>query len=45
LKDIDDSNECLTGKKVEDCAKNDLVFTDEDNLTWDDVARATGVEL
>ena len=47
LKDIDDSNEWLIGRmKEEDShrrAQDDFVF-DEDNLTWGDVARATGVE-
>nr|CAN70800.1 hypothetical protein VITISV_008052 [Vitis vinifera] len=47
LKDIDDINEWLIGRmKDEDShggAQNDFVF-DDDNLTWGDVARATGAE-
>ena len=47
LKDIDDNNEWLIGKmKYEDFhggAQDDFVF-DYGNLTWGDVARATGVE-
>ena len=47
LKDIDDINEWLIGRmKYEDShggAQNDFVF-DDDNLTWDDVARAIGAE-
>ena len=47
LKDIDDSNECLIGRmEYEDShgsAQDDFVF-DDDNLTWGDVAKATGVE-
>ena len=47
LKDIDDNNEWLIGR-MEDGdsyggAQDDFVF-DDDNLTWGDVARATGVE-
>ncbi|RVW92379.1 hypothetical protein CK203_032455 [Vitis vinifera] len=47
LKDIDDSNEWLI-RKMEDedshrGAQDDFVF-DDDNLTWGDVARATGAE-
>ena len=47
LKDIDDSNEWLIGR-MEDGdsyggAQDDFVF-DDDNLTWGDVARATGAE-
>ena len=47
LKDIDDCNEWMIGR-IEDedshgGAQDDFVF-DDDNLTWGDVARATGVE-
>ncbi|RVW28778.1 Transposon Ty3-G Gag-Pol polyprotein [Vitis vinifera] len=47
LKDIDDSNEWLTGRMYDEDshggAEDDFVF-DEDNLTWGDVARATAAE-
>ena len=47
LKDIDDSNEWLIGKMEDEDshgdAQDDFVF-DDDNLTWGDVARATGAE-
>ncbi|XP_021856098.2 uncharacterized protein [Spinacia oleracea] len=42
LKDIDDSNEWLTGRTVED-AEDDLVFEEEEGLTWGQVASASGV--
>ena len=44
LKDIDDSNEWLMGRKEDEgVAKDDLVF-EGDDLTWGDVARASGAE-
>ena len=44
LKDIDDSNEWLMGRmEDEGAAEDDLVF-EGDDLTWGDVARASGVE-
>ena len=44
LKNIGDSNEWLIGRmKDEDSHGGDFVF-DDDNLTWDDVARAIGAE-
>ena len=44
LKDIDDSNEWLMGRmEDEGAAEDDLVFEDDD-LTWGDVARASGAE-
>ncbi|CBI37241.3 unnamed protein product, partial [Vitis vinifera] len=47
LKDIDDSNEWLIGRMEDEAfhggAQDDFVF-DDDNLTWGDVARATGAE-
>ena len=47
LKDIDDSIEWLIGRMEDEDshrrAQDDFVF-DEDNLTWGDVARVTGVE-
>ncbi|WCJ38213.1 hAT dimerization domain-containing protein / transposase-related [Euphorbia peplus] len=45
LKDVDECNEWLTGRMEEDNSDDDdeLVFED-DNLTWDVVARASGVE-
>lgn len=42
LKDIDDSNEWLTGRTEED-AEEDFVFDDDENLTWGHVASAAGV--
>ena len=44
MKNIDDSNECLIGRmKDEGATKDDLVF-EGDDLTWGDVARASGAE-
>ena len=44
LKDIDDSNEWLMGRmEDEGAAEDDLVF-EGDDLTWGDVARASGAE-
>ena len=46
LNDIDESNEWLTGRMEDDGdahAEDDLVFEDDD-LTWGDVARASGAE-
>ena len=47
LKDIDDSNEWLIGrmkyKYSHGGAQDDFVF-DDDNLTWGEVARATGAD-
>ena len=44
LKEIDDSNEWLMGRmEDEGVAKDDLVF-EADDLTWGDVARASGAE-
>ena len=47
LKDIGDSNEWLIGRMEDEDshggAQDDFVF-DDDNLTWGDVARATGAE-
>ena len=43
LQDIDESNEWLIGILDDEHAKDDFVFEDTD-LTWDDVANATGVE-
>ena len=44
LKDIDDSNEWLMGRmEDEGAAEDDLVF-EGDDLTWGDVARASGTE-
>ena len=44
LKDIDDSNEWLIGRmEDEGAAEYDLVF-EGDDLTWGDVARASGAE-
>ncbi|KAJ9705844.1 hypothetical protein PVL29_003780 [Vitis rotundifolia] len=47
LKDIDDSNEWLIGRMEDEDshggAQDDFVF-DDDNLTWGDVARASGAE-
>ena len=44
LKDIDDSNEWLMGRmEHEGAAEDDLVF-EGDDLTWGDVARASGAE-
>ena len=47
LKDIDDSNEWLIGRMEDEDshggAQDNFAF-DDDNLTWGDVARATGVE-
>ncbi|KAK8663817.1 hypothetical protein V6N13_083622 [Hibiscus sabdariffa] len=42
LKDIDDSNEWLTGKTPED-AQDEYVFEEDEGLTWGHVATATGV--
>ncbi|XP_021746442.1 uncharacterized protein LOC110712290 [Chenopodium quinoa] len=42
LKDIDDSNEWLTGR-IEEDAENDHVFDDDDDLTWGQVASAAKV--
>ena len=47
LKGMDNSNEWLIGRMEDEDsqggAQDDFVF-DDDNLTWGDVARATGVE-
>ena len=44
LKDIDDSNEWLMGRmEDEGAAEDDLVF-EGDDLTWGDVARASGAK-
>ena len=44
LKDIDDSNEWLMGRmEDEGVAEDDLVF-EGDDLTWGNVARASGAE-
>ncbi|KAK2636129.1 hypothetical protein Ddye_030921 [Dipteronia dyeriana] len=44
LNDIDDSNKRLTERLDDDNERDDeLVFTVEDNLTWNDVAIAAGV--
>ena len=44
LKQIDDSNEWLMGRmEDEGVAKDDLVF-EGDDLTWGDIARASGAE-
>ena len=44
LKDIDDSNEWLMGRmEYEGAAEDDLVF-EGDDLTWGDVASASGAE-
>ena len=44
LKEIDDSNEWLMGRMEDEGAvEDDLVF-DGDDLTWGDVARASGAE-
>ena len=44
LKQIDDSNEWLMGRmEDEGAAEDDLVF-EGDDLTWGDVARASGAE-
>ena len=44
LKDIDDSNEWLMGRMEDEGAvEDDLVF-EGDDLTWGDVARASGAE-
>ena len=44
LKDIDDSNKWLMGRmEDEGAAEDDLVF-EGDDLTWSDVARASGAE-
>ena len=44
LKDIEDSNEWLMGRmEDEGAAEDDLVF-EGDDLTWGDVARASGAE-
>ena len=44
LKEIDDSNEWLIGRmEDEGAAKDDLVF-EADDLTWGDVARASGAK-
>ena len=47
LKDINDSNEWLIGKMENgdshESVQDDFVF-DDDNLTWGDIARVTGVE-
>ena len=44
LKDIDDRNEWLMGRmEDEGAAEDDLVF-EGDDLTWGDVARASGAE-
>ncbi|KAK8632686.1 hypothetical protein V6N13_073071 [Hibiscus sabdariffa] len=42
LKDINDSNEWLTGKTPED-AQDEYVFEEDEGLTWEHVATATGV--
>ncbi|KAK8670179.1 hypothetical protein V6N13_104939 [Hibiscus sabdariffa] len=42
LKDIDDNNEWLTGKTPED-AQDEYVFEEDEGLTWEHVATATGV--
>ncbi|KAK8621959.1 hypothetical protein V6N13_097587 [Hibiscus sabdariffa] len=42
LKDIDDSNEWLTGKTPED-AQDEYVFEEDEGLTWGHVVTATGV--
>ncbi|KAK8696431.1 hypothetical protein V6N13_001566 [Hibiscus sabdariffa] len=39
---IDDSNEWLTGKTPED-AQDEYVFEENEGLTWEHVATATGV--
>ncbi|XP_024969119.1 uncharacterized protein LOC112508665 [Cynara cardunculus var. scolymus] len=41
LEDIDESNEWLMGRMDNDDEDDDLVFIDDD-LTWDDVGRASG---
>ena len=44
LKDIDDNNKWLMGRmEDEGVAEDDLMF-EGDNLTWGDVARASGAE-
>ena len=43
LKDMDESNEWLTGRTEEEFVEDQSVFDGED-LTWGDVARASGVE-
>ncbi|XP_058006708.1 uncharacterized protein LOC110645315 [Hevea brasiliensis] len=43
LKDIDDSNEWLMGQMEEELENDELVFED-DNLTWNAVVEAIGVE-
>ena len=40
LIEIDDCNEWLTGKLNED---DDTVFSDDEELTWNTIARAAGV--
>ncbi|KAH1198220.1 hypothetical protein GmHk_18G051832 [Glycine max] len=42
LNDIDNSNEWLLGELEGEEAGNDLVFDDDDDLNWLDVAEATG---
>ncbi|KAK3229840.1 hypothetical protein Dsin_001721 [Dipteronia sinensis] len=44
LNDIDDSNEWLTGRFDDENEEDDeLVFTEEDGLTWNVVATTAGV--
>ncbi|TYK15885.1 uncharacterized protein E5676_scaffold637G00660 [Cucumis melo var. makuwa] len=43
LRDIDDSNEWLSGRFDDDSEEDELVF-DNDTLTWGDVSRAVGVK-
>ncbi|XP_057964619.1 uncharacterized protein LOC131155470 [Malania oleifera] len=43
LKDIDDSNEWLIGRMDGDSDEDDELVFEDDNLTWDSVARAAGL--
>ena len=44
LKDIDDSNEWLMGRMEDEGAAEDDLVLEGDDLTWGDVARASGAE-
>ncbi|XP_057976840.1 uncharacterized protein LOC131163990 [Malania oleifera] len=43
LKDIDDSDEWLIGRMDGDSNEDDELVFEDDNLTWDSVARAAGL--